>query len=73
MKNSVLKTIFPDSISSVLSVSLIFLNLSHLLISAPPFTFKSFVAITVSQLLSTFQLQSLTTSSTLFSSSLSQL
>lgn len=61
LKNSVFKTIFPDSIKPSSSVSLIFGNLSHLLISWPPFTGKSLIAITVSHACKIFQLASLTT------------
>ncbi|MDF1682747.1 MAG: hypothetical protein P1U46_03360 [Patescibacteria group bacterium] len=66
LKNSVLSTIFHDSISSVSSVSLIFGNLSHLFISFAHFTFISFIDTTVSQSLSMFQFASFTIISSSF-------
>jgi hypothetical protein len=59
LKNSVFKTIFQDSIKPSSSVSLIFLNLSPLLISLPHFTGKSLIAATVSPHSKITQLESL--------------
>ncbi len=61
LKNSVRKTIFPDSISSASSVRRMLENTSPRLISGAHFTLRSFVAITESPFWSIFPLQSLTT------------
>jgi hypothetical protein len=66
LKNSVLNTIFQDSINSGSSVNLIFVNLSHLFISFAHFTFKSLIATILSPSFKIFQF----TSFTIISSSL---